>query len=647
MILPRFDPTTTSLLVGAGVSIDPPSGIPAAALLMDALIEWMARKRPGLRRQFDELRLPPRRRRPYQGPYATLRFELLLDWLLYFRPEVMEALPAIATRGIPNRWHHWVAALMRDGARVLTTNFDTRIEEACAADGIAMRRCVVSEDMPRIDALTRSNLVKLHGTFPSTAVASAGAQPVGSLRQIAQSGLGYGRVAAVRRALLQLLGARTLIVCGYSGWDSFDVMPLLESVPSSTRIIWLEWRAAGGLVVCERVRVEDPLTAWRRRASPVDLFIAHRSWIGAAKTTHRIRAASAGFLDVVWEHRGKRTSSRGGPSISSPKAEENLKIFQKGLRLIEPLSADEARLIVESLSAAYGNEAVADRQLEGVPDPPPLRGQARLRRALEEGDIHLATRRFVEEIERQELDGDLQTYSENLVWILEKMFWHALQLGQHAQAQRLVRQLQREAARRRVLWALVLGTYLDGNLLHSRAARTPDPSRRRRLLAVCRQRLWQAVRYSVRVPRLDIAVDAARLLLYVEADSRQQRRLELVIERWLPSVQAGENHFLALFDLLRRHVMAGRRGAPRGLLQRMTRMHSSGVNIVMAADYIAIARCYVALYRPGPAFRHALAALQDAIAESDPRFRDELRTEMRLLIANERTYRQAIRRRAG
>jgi hypothetical protein len=132
---------------------------------VDLLCEWLSRDAPDVREALDELRQPASARDPYLGPYATLRFELLVEWIAYIEPRIIDFVASGTQWGTPNRWHWWIADMIARGAQVLTTNFDTRIEDACRRAGIPCKTVVVSGNAPQPGALRRAQLIKLHGTF--------------------------------------------------------------------------------------------------------------------------------------------------------------------------------------------------------------------------------------------------------------------------------------------------------------------------------------------------------------------------------------------------------------------------------------------------------------------------------------------------
>ncbi len=210
----------------------------------------------------DELLAPAACRHPYLGPYATLRFELLLEWVSYLEPRVLNVLADCDKDGSPNRWHWWIADMIAGGATVLTTNFDSRIEMACRA--LQMKCSVVHLTARRVsaDAIDRAQLIKLHGSFAKTRCGRPGKfghAPMMTLRQLARWGLAYERLGAARKSLMRLIRNRTLVVCGYSGWDSFDVMPLLEDGRRTRPLFWFD-RTTGGLAGRAAQHVDDLVT---------------------------------------------------------------------------------------------------------------------------------------------------------------------------------------------------------------------------------------------------------------------------------------------------------------------------------------------------------------------------------------------------
>lgn len=167
-------------------------------------------------------------------------------------------------RGSPSLLHYRLADAIARGASVLTTNFDSLLE-------IAYYEQTTRTDMPVQVALSRRNecparttmtftsfasqhhrpaLLKLHGTLRSpTAIqeglrvrsvaADARRSIIATLDRLTGRFNTYGLEPAKERVLRAALRDRVLVVMGYSGSDTFDVIPSLERcLPQARAIIW-------------------------------------------------------------------------------------------------------------------------------------------------------------------------------------------------------------------------------------------------------------------------------------------------------------------------------------------------------------------------------------------------------------------------
>ena len=216
-MLPPVNPNQVVVLAGAGISIEEPSGIPAAWGLLEALLEWVApdaKVRAGLAR-----RMMPG---SHLNPYHFLRFEGFIQAVAELDPNVFYYLESTQTYGRPNLNHQLLARMAFEGATVLTTNFDTRIEQA---SGRALLPTFVLSSRRRAPT-PGDRLVKVHGSFPWKR--GRNVTPRATLAQIGKLGLGFERFPAFRDWFRAVTDGRHLIVVGYSASDSFDVVPLIE-----------------------------------------------------------------------------------------------------------------------------------------------------------------------------------------------------------------------------------------------------------------------------------------------------------------------------------------------------------------------------------------------------------------------------------
>lgn len=112
--------------------------------------------------------------------------------------------------------------------------------------------------------------------------------------------------------------------------------------------------------------------------------------------------------------------------------------------------------------------------------------------------------------------------------------------------------------------------------------------------------LERAIRYAVRVPRVDIVIDVLRLLLYIERDPAEWRRLLLALRVWSQRVEDSEEKLLALFDLIRHHVTVGLR-PPKQVFRELSRSVRRCPHLTSGRGYLATANCYLALATSSPA----------------------------------------------
>jgi hypothetical protein len=551
----------------------------------------------------------------------------MLEWIAYVEPRILDVMASCVQWGAPNRWHWWIADMVARGARVLTTNFDTRIEDACRTRGVPCTTVILSRHAPPVCDLRDAQLVKLHGTFadrppfvrPSTA-------PVATLRQMSRWGLGYERLGPSRDELLRMLGDRTLMVCGYSGSDSFDVMPLLEDADRHAALVWYEWNR-GPLRQVEPIRI-DALTTRHTTASMSDVFLAHLGH-GRARPV-LIRGNAAAFLRLVNGSRpppadpeGFRRSGSGVPRSAGEVLDQlRARLFSGDLRL----RPTEARTVVRRLRLSQGVD-IDDIYLDLKGRQPaavrPMRQQAEVLSALDNAHIRRAVAQFLAEIRRAEDPDDRVAQAETVTSILAEMFWFAIRNGQYRTAESLVNRLTREAERRGVLWAYSEALYLRGNLLHELgllSSSTLDGGAQFRL-SQAKLVLERAIRYAMRVPRVDIVVDAIRLLLYIERNPAERRRLLSALRVWSERVEDGEEKLLALFDLVRRHCTAGLR-PPKQVVRELSRTVHRCPHLTSGRGYLATANCYLALATSSSAaLRKALRKLDQVVARLDPKLR--------------------------
>ena len=120
-------------LIGAGVSIDAPSGIPPGGSILKRLIAYIAND-DDTAQALSDYADPDTAWRHGRSRNDFLRFEALIERIADTEPRIFSALSKLETWAKPNAMHRHLASCAHAGAMVLTTNFDCRIERA-ALDG--------------------------------------------------------------------------------------------------------------------------------------------------------------------------------------------------------------------------------------------------------------------------------------------------------------------------------------------------------------------------------------------------------------------------------------------------------------------------------------------------------------------------------
>lgn len=221
-----LDPSRLAILVGAGVSIAPPTRLPSAQVFL---------------RYFYDLCLPEScDRELFVAAVPDLRFEAVIGIVQErFDPDLR--ILDLYSGGVPNRNHFCLAELARRGALIITTNFDTLIETAHGDAGSLAVRLQPQDFETSGKAGDGSEIWHLHGAVvnPQTGVDTR-ESITASIRDCWRSRELFEVSQAKGAALSRALAERDLLVVGYSGADDYDIAPALEKSASRQRVIWVQ-----------------------------------------------------------------------------------------------------------------------------------------------------------------------------------------------------------------------------------------------------------------------------------------------------------------------------------------------------------------------------------------------------------------------
>lgn len=212
-------------LVGAGISVDPPAQLPIASQLSRALAVDLS----------DQIDLPTRLKTRVVAAMARLRPEVLGDILVeHLGSRALSQVPILLSHGDPNRWHSFLARAIGNGCSVVTTNFDTLIEEACERIGVTPIVIASPHEVREAKRLTSGILLKVHGSLDRGARIGETAQLALAIRQV-----GRGIPQRIEGLLRLLLKEKPLFVVGYAGRDDFDIAPWMRALPRTAPGTWI------------------------------------------------------------------------------------------------------------------------------------------------------------------------------------------------------------------------------------------------------------------------------------------------------------------------------------------------------------------------------------------------------------------------
>lgn len=296
---------SATFLVGAGVSAPAPSNLPLATDLVEAVVGPVLHS-SGLPRDLS---------RSITRTLLNIRPEVITDILIeHLGIRAINPLPTLL-RARPNAWHRLLASSLGTGCCVVTTNFDTLIEDTCLSWQLPIT-CLVGGTMRRLPAIPserpKSILFKVHGSVGGPA----------GLRSLALALRQVGRgLSDQQYSLLRLLiHNRPLIVLGYSGRDEFDLLPALLSIGRTSDALWIihnpnQLPQPLAPTACRRRDVRPALEcskAWTRRVHIVigdtgrTLHVLRpRGFFGTGLRSRRpgrrlARIRAAPSLDVKW-----------------------------------------------------------------------------------------------------------------------------------------------------------------------------------------------------------------------------------------------------------------------------------------------------------------------------------------------------------
>lgn len=225
-----YDKSLT-FLVGAGISMEPPSCLVSALDMMDAIVHYGVTKDA-----IDEILS------------LNLRYEHVIEIFRDHYDSELKIMEYFEEVNESNVIHRFLAKMIREGQYVMTTNFDYLIETAVGLNDPNLKVIITQTDFEEycdIERIKNNGILpvyKLHGCIKNpktgedthnsivTTIDSFGKNKEGNIFYVEDF---------KKKIFEEICNGRTLIVMGYSGGDDFDIVPTLFHMKGIRRIIWI------------------------------------------------------------------------------------------------------------------------------------------------------------------------------------------------------------------------------------------------------------------------------------------------------------------------------------------------------------------------------------------------------------------------
>ena len=228
-----------TFLVGAGISMDPPTNMPSARQIVRNLLELCA---------------PPEEVENLLS-LDMLRFELVVEKIQDIFDEDLKFLDYLEYVTEPNIIHLFLSNAITRGNYVVTTNFDYLIEQALMRvlganwhqdiiPVISKEDFIFYQDPKNLINSSKYPLYKIHGSkydiITGKDTRESLITTMSALGKDREGGETFAIEPYKKPAVFNLMNERTLVVMGYSGSDDFDIGPALREMPFLNRLIWID-----------------------------------------------------------------------------------------------------------------------------------------------------------------------------------------------------------------------------------------------------------------------------------------------------------------------------------------------------------------------------------------------------------------------
>ena len=243
-------------MVGAGISTDPPANIATAKEIREGIIKFGA----------------PQETHNSLLSLENIRYEKIIEVFRDYYDKEFKTLTYFDKFSTPNLIHHFLAEMIREEQYVMTTNFDNLIERAIGIKDPNLKVIITAKDYKKNGNPKKNRkkgyhaIYKLHGSLQNIKTKektkksvifttdSLGKQMKGKLFSI-----GHFKEEFLKKACKR----RTLVILGYSGGDTFDIVPTLLNLKKIKRIIWISHKSTSFTekILTYKIKPDDDMGA--------------------------------------------------------------------------------------------------------------------------------------------------------------------------------------------------------------------------------------------------------------------------------------------------------------------------------------------------------------------------------------------------
>jgi len=226
-----FEHSNAVVFCGAGVSVEPPAGLPGWRKLRDYTLNAIAQKDESLAEYLTDITSIKRTTNSYEIGFTP---EVVASQIAKLCPNYFECFRSLE-QGDPNANHRYLAKIAKHGhlKYIITTNWDLFLEQALLNENIEYKVYRTEEEFTsfkKSDNQYSVHLFKLHGciSIPTTIIAA--------VEQEAK-GLSFGKIAV----LDELQSKFWFIFFGYSGADlklNLDYLRMVSMKDKAKGFVW-------------------------------------------------------------------------------------------------------------------------------------------------------------------------------------------------------------------------------------------------------------------------------------------------------------------------------------------------------------------------------------------------------------------------